>query len=263
MRKGIVTIFFIFLAFSRCQAETIKFLIEGSPYCIRRDLVIKEGDIFTVEPGVVIEMAKDASIIVEGRIDISGYPKGGEVIFKAVGPPQNYHKGFWHGIIIKSKEKNVIQYAVIQHSKIGIKLVKGSCANLSNNIITQNKTGIRAEGAKELFIARNSFLGNFTDIELYNTASIIKNNFFQGSLIAIKLNAAYPQIKDNYFKQVYKTALEADNGRDFHCGENWWGSANAEKIQDLISQKGKGRVNFEPFLEKAPDLKEAGVDLKE
>ena len=263
MRKGIVAIFFIFLAFSRCQAETIKFLIEDSPYCIRRDLVIEEGDIFTAEPGVVIEMAKDASIIVEGRIDISGYPKGGEVIFKAVGPPQNYHKGFWHGIIIKSKEKNLIQYAVIQHSKIGIKLAKGSCANLSNNIITQNKTGIRAEGAKELFIARNTFLGNFTDIELYNTAGIIKNNFFQGSLIAIKLNAAYPQIKDNYFKQVYKTALEADNGRDFHCGENWWGSANTEKIQDLISQKGKGRVNFEPFLEKAPDLKEAGVDLKE
>lgn len=88
MRKSIIVIFlfmslFSLAALSCCRAETIGFLIEDSPYYIRQNLVIKEGQTFTAEPGVVIEMAKDARIIVEGRIDISGYPKGGEIVFKA------------------------------------------------------------------------------------------------------------------------------------------------------------------------------------
>jgi hypothetical protein len=63
---------------------------------------VKKWDTFTVESGVVIELAKDASVIIEGRINIAGYPRGGEVIFKAVDPSQNYNKGFWQGVIIHS-----------------------------------------------------------------------------------------------------------------------------------------------------------------
>ncbi|HEC68777.1 MAG TPA: hypothetical protein ENI31_00595 [Candidatus Omnitrophica bacterium] len=266
MRKGIIAIFLFTglfsLAFSRSQAETIKFLIEDSPYYVRQDLVIKEEQTFTVEPGVVIEMAKGAGIIIEGRIDISGYPRGGEVIFKAVGPPQNYHKGFWRGIIIKSKEKNAIQYAVIQHSKIGIELAKGSCVNLNNNIITQNKTGIRAEGVKEFSIVRNSFLGNFIDIEIIDSAGSVEKNYFEGSLTCLRLKQGYPRIQRNFFKQAYKNIIESYNESELQAGENWWGSADEELIKNRISQRGKGKFIFKPYLLEPPDLKEVGVDLK-
>lgn len=185
MRKNIIGIFLFmimsifFLILSCSHAETIRFVIEDSPYYVHKDMVIKEGQTFTAEPGVAIEMAKDASIIIEGRIDISGYPRGGEVIFKAVGPSENYHKGFWKGIIIKSKEKNIISYMVIQHSKIAIEITGGSSADITNNIITQNKTGIKAEGVKELSVVRNSFLGNFTDIEIIDSTGSITRNFFR------------------------------------------------------------------------------------
>ena len=87
MRKSIILIFlfvsFFFLNSTFCRAKEVTFTIENSPYCIQRSLVIKQNDTFTAEPGVVIEMGKNASIVVDGKIDISGYPKGGEVIFKA------------------------------------------------------------------------------------------------------------------------------------------------------------------------------------
>ena len=265
MRRILILIFFggtFSLNLPYSQAETIKFLIEDSPYYVRQDLVIKEGQTFTVEPGVVIEMAKEAGIIIEGRIDISGYPKGGEVIFKAEGPPQNYHKGFWRGIIIKSKEKNVIQYAVIQHSKIGIELAKGSCANLTNNIITQNKTGIRAEGVKEFSIVRNSFLGNFIDIEIIDSAGSVEKNYFEDSLTALILKEGYPRIQKNFFKQVYKNLVECYNAKYLPAGENFWGSADEEEIKARIFQGGRGFFIFKPYLLEPPDLKEVGVDLK-
>lgn len=244
---GSIFMALFFLALSNCQAETIEFLIENSPYYVQKDLLIKEGETFTVEPGVVIEMAKDTSIIIEGRIDIAGYPKGGEVIFKAVGPFQNYNKGFWKAIIIKSKEKNVINYCVIQHAKTGIEVSRDSSADITNNIITQNKTGIKAEGVKVLSIAQNSFLGNFSDIELTGTTGLITRNFFQGSLVGIRLNDAYPKIENNYFKQIHKYAVVSGNRKDIQLGENWWGCAEIEKIKGLISLEGKGKINFEPF----------------
>lgn len=260
MLRGLIFMALFFLAFSNCRAEAIKFVVEDSPYYVQENLIIKEKEALTIEPGVVIEMAKDASIIIEGRIDIAGYPKGGEVIFKAVGPYQNYNKGFWKGIIIKSKEKNTIKYAVIQHSKIGIELIDDSSVNIINNIITQNKTGIRAEGVKELYIAQNSFLSNFIDIEARDSAGLVERNHFEGSLIALSLKEGYPRIQKNSFKQAHKKMVECYNEKDLLAGENFWGSAEEEIIKGRILQDGKGRFIFKPFLKEPPDLGKAESD---
>lgn len=259
---GSIFMALIFLALSNCRAEAIEFLTEDSPYYVHQDLIIKEGQTFTAEPGVLIEIAKDAGIIIEGRIDIAGYPKGGEVIFKAVGPFQNYNKGFWKGIIIKSKEKNVIQYAVIQHSKIGIEITKDSSVNITNNIITQNKTGMKAARAKELSIVRNSFLGNFIDIEIEDSAGLVERNYFEGSLTALRLTEGYPRIKGNLFKQAFKNTVESYNEKELLAGENFWGSGEEEEIKSRIFQSRKGKFIFKPFLKEPPDLSKAGVDLE-
>jgi hypothetical protein len=252
-----------FLILPCCWAETIAFLIEDSPYYVGQDLVIEKDQTFTAEPGVVIEIAKNVGIIVKGRINICGYPKNGAIIFKARGPHRNYHKGFWQGIVIKSGEKNSISYAVIQHSKVGIEAAKGSSVDITNNIITQNKTGVKAEGPGEFFIARNSFLGNFTDIEIADSAGSITRNFFQGSLIGIKLSQAYPKIENNYFKELHKYAVVSSNERALRLDKNWWGSADKEKIQGLIFEEGEGKINFEPFLREPPGLgEESSLDLK-
>lgn len=255
--RGLIFMVLFFLALSNCQAETIKFVVENSPYYIQKGLLVKKGDTFTVEPGVVIEMAKDASLIVEGKIDITGYFMGGEVIFKAVGPSGNYHKGFWKGIVIKSKEKNIIKYAVIQHSKIGIELVKGASANIANNIITQNKSGIKAVGVKELSIVGNSFLGNFIDIEATGSAGLLEKNYFEGSLTALSLKESYPRIQKNTFKQAHKNLVECYNEKDLLAGENFWGSADEIVIQGQMLQGGKGKFIFKPFLKEPPDLAKA------
>lgn len=258
MRKGIIAVILFlalfFLALPCSRADTIVFSIEGSPYYIQEDLIIKKGEALIAEPGAVIEMAKGAGIIIEGRLDISGYPKGSEVIFKSVGPHENYRKGFWKGIVIKSKEKNRINCAVIQHSNIGIEALKGSSVDITRNIITQNKTGIRAEEAEKISVAGNSFLNNFTDIEIAGRAGPITGNFFEGSLTGIALKQAYPKIEGNYFKQLHKYALVSHNARGLKLGENWWGCVDREKIGGLISSEGKGGVDFEPFLKKPPDL---------
>lgn len=261
--RELIFLFLFFLAYPYSYGRQIKLTVDNSPYYIPQRFVVKEADTLTAEPGVVIEMGKDASLIVEGKIDICGYPKGGEVIFKAARPYQNYHKGYWSGIIIKSPRKNRLNYVVVQHARTGIELEEGASAEIANNIITQNKSGLKAKGAKELIVRRNSFLGNFTDIELENTSAKIANNFFQGSLVGIKLDEAYPKIEGNYFKKVYKYALAADNEKELKLGKNWWGYGDKEEIKHLISQEGKGAIYFEPFLEKAPDLTEVGVDLKE
>jgi|GEM_PF-1219964 len=267
MRRNAIVIFLfviLFLLFSfYCQAEVIELVVEDSPYYIFKDLIIKEGQTFIIEPCVVINVAKNANMTIRGRIKASGYPRGGEVIFKAIGPHQNYHKGFWQGIIIESNQENIIEYTVIQHAKTGIEVRPGACANIINNIITQNKTGIITQQADKLSITRNSFLGNFSDIVLQETEGAVESNFFQGSLKAITLKESYPDISNNYFKQLRNSAIESYNKHNFRLGENWWGSADREEIKTLIIQKGGGRIIFEPFLEKMPDLRKAGVDLKE
>jgi hypothetical protein len=259
-KKIIFTLIFISIAFVG-RAEEIKFLTENSPYYIKEDLVIEEGQTFTVEPGVVIEAGRGVSIVVKGKIDISGYPQGGEVIFKAVGPSQNYNKGFWQGIVTESKEDNFIQYAVIQHSYTGIEVAKGAFLELNGNIITQNKIGIKANAAGVLSVRQNSFLNNFTDIELRNSQGKINDNFFQGSLIGIQLSRAYPEIKNNYFKQFHMYAVKTDNSKDQDLGGNFWGYTDKEKIQAIILEQGKGKVIFEPFLEKRPgqDTEDCGL----
>jgi hypothetical protein len=266
MRKSIIVIFLFaslsFLALPCWGAETIAFVIEDSPYYLHQDLVIKEGEIFTAEPGVVIEMAKDASIIVEGRIDISGYPKGGEIVFKAQEPAQNYHKGFWKGIIIKSKQRNLISYCVIQHAKVGIEVKSDSSVNITSNIVTQNKTGIKAEEVKELSIVRNNFLSNFIDIELADSTGSIERNYFVGSLTCLRLKQGYPRIQRNFFKQAYKNIIESYNESELSAGRNFWGSADEELIKNRIFQGGKGKFIFKPYLLEPPDLRQVGVDLK-
>ena len=268
MRKTTITLFFIIsllllsVLYTRAE-EKIEFLVENTPYHITGDFIIKKGQILFIEPGVHINMAKDTSIIVEGSINLSGYPRGGEVIFRAMGRPANYHKGFWRGIIIKSNEDNIINYAVIQHALVSIEMKPGSFAKITNNIITQNKTGLKIEGLKKVSVKRNNFLSNFTDLELINSEGFIESNFFQNSLTNIKLNEAYPKIEGNFFKQAFKNLLESGNNKNLQVGKNWWGCADKEKIKALIIEKGKGKIQFEPFSEKPLDLKEVGVDLKE
>ncbi|MGA1865530.1 MAG: right-handed parallel beta-helix repeat-containing protein [bacterium] len=257
----LIGIFPLYLPCSR--AETIEFVIEKSPYLIYSDLIIKEGETLTIEPGVIVELANDTGIIVKGSIDISGYPNGGEVIFKAQGPYQNFHKGYWKGVIIKSKKDNILTYSVIQHAKIGIKIEEGGYIKINNNMITQNKVGIRAEKISDSSIHRNSFYDNFVDIEFINSSGEISNNFFQNSPVNINLKNSYPKIKDNYFKQIHKHVIESYNKKNLQLGENWWGFTEILKIKTLILEKGKGKINFEPFLEKPLDLTKVGVDLKE
>jgi hypothetical protein len=254
MRKGLIAIFFIFLALSICHAEAIEFVIENSPYYVQKDLLVKKEDTLVVEPGVVIEMAKDASVIIEGRVNIAGYPRGGEVIFKAARPYQNYHKGFWQGVVIASNQENTIEYAVVQHAKIGIEIKTGASAEIRNNIITQNKTGIRAEGAKKLSIMQNSFLGNFIDIEMEDTAGLLDRNYFEGSLTALILKQGYPLIEKNNFKQVHKNLVECYNEDDLFASENFWACGQEEEIKKRILQGGKGEFIFKPFSKELFDL---------
>ena len=244
-------------------ARAVELVVENSPYTVTGQLIIKKGDVLSAEPGVVLEMGKDAEIVIEGRVDISGYPKGGEVVFKVQGPSGNAHKGFWKGIVVKSRENNLINYAVIQHAKTGITVERGASVKIRNNIITQNKRGIKAGDVQDLSIVRNSFLGNFTDIEMKESHGNVEKNCFQGSLICLKLLESYPQVEGNYFKQAHKCIMEFNNDSDLTITENWWGRGDREGIKGLISLSGKGTVHFDSFLKEPLLREEVGADLAE
>jgi len=115
---------------------------------------------------------------------------------------------------------------------------------------------------KEFSIVRNSFLGNFIDIEIIDSAGSVEKNYFEGSLTCLRLKQGYPRIQRNFFKQAYKNMIESYNESELQAGENWWGSADEEVIKNRISQRGKGKFIFKPYLLEPPDLKEVGVDLK-
>lgn len=270
MRKVIIAIFLIaFFCFNLSfsaddtniaqDSDEIYLAIENSPYIVYKDLIIKEGQTLSADPGVVIEVVKDISIIVEGRINLVGYPLGGQIVFKPVSPHQNYHKGFWNGIIIKSKDNNVITYAVIQHAKTGITLESGCVADISKNVITQNKTGMNIKDVKDFSVVRNTFASNFIDVECNDSNGLIEKNSFTGSLTSIKLTESYPMMRNNYFDKIYKYILESDNKKDLQLGENWWGTDDEEQIKKTISLEGKGDINFVPYLNKAPDLSDVGM----
>jgi hypothetical protein len=101
---------------------------------------------------------------------------------------------------------------------------------------------------------RNSFLGNFIDIEIADSVDLVEKNYFDGSLTYLKLRRGYPRIQGNFFKQAYKNLIESYNEKDLSTGKNFWGSADEEEIKGRIFQSGKGKFIFEPFLKEPPDV---------
>jgi len=47
--------------------------------------------------------------------------------------------------------------------------------------------------------------------------------------------------------------IESYNEKELLSVENFWGSANEEEIKSRISQNGKGKFIFKPFLKEPPD----------
>jgi len=101
---------------------------------------------------------------------------------------------------------------------------------------------------------QNSFLGNFIDIEMEDTAGLLERNYFEGSLTALILKQGYPRIQKNNFKQVHKNLVECYNEDDLFASENFWACGQEEEIKKRILQGGKGEFIFKPFSKELFDL---------
>ncbi len=217
----------------------------SSPYCIRNSfLTVKEGEILTIEPGVVIKFDKNAGLNIKGELIANGLP-GQYIIFTSYndnekggnieGSNGDPKYGDWGAIIISGGGILWMDYAIINYTGY----YKGTCAhdvciaammitfqtpgaivanngkaNINNSTISNNNTGIEIKGDKsEVYIHNSTIKNNYSGIKVINGNSIINitNSIIKNHRIGIKVIKGNPDFKisnsrifDNHFSSSIK-----------------------------------------------------------
>ena len=125
----------------------------GSPYIIKTDTIITEGNTVTIEAGVEIKFEKDTSLEVNGNIQVLGTLNNPVIFTSNMGSP---YIGNWEGIILKNSS-NRLEYFYILYSEHGLKLHESS-----NNIISNGEMDYVENNGITLIRSDNNNIDNIT-----------------------------------------------------------------------------------------------------
>ncbi len=227
-----------------------------------------------------------AEIIVRGKIIAQGTKKD-PIVFTSA--ERDAGAADWGAINLLGSKGNIIEYvkvlcayngihahgsdALISHSEfmkngVAISFKKEfeypevpwfgeeSRLVITHNLIHKNKGGIgfRKAGATISYneIRDNKFFGiwpkeDSTGIISYNDIQENKKNIFLYQVTGVLI-----QFNNIYNAKDYNIAVAEEQDADIYVGNNWWGTINKQKIEELVYDKMDdeevGRVLYEPIL---------------
>jgi len=166
-------------------------------YQVIGDIVVQEGETWTINPGAELVFLADYSFTVNGAVQMNGTNEQRVIIRSADG-----ELGDWSGIEITelSNGTSVIDNAVIQNAEIGVRVV-GTNADIRNcDIVRYSATGIsyesnanrslRADGTiSNNLINRQDESGRYGNgIYIINSSPHIQGNTIQGNGMGVFVN---------------------------------------------------------------------------
>ena len=230
-----------------------------------------------------------AELIIRGRLIAKGTKKD-HLVFMSV--ETDARPGDWGAINFLGSEDNIIEYARILNGYNGIH-AHGSSVRVAHNEFVRNGVGVSFKAEEEtpevpwfgkrstLTITDNLFANNKGGIGFRNSdAEISHNEIIDNKFFGIwakeksKARVTYNEITGNkkglYLYQAQGVIFEFNNiydNRDYNIAmaeaqdfpveapNNWFGTKNRTKIDELIFDKKKdaelGEVRIEPILTKA------------
>ena len=228
----------------------------------------------------------EAELIIRGKLIAKGTPEQMIVFTSAEMTPR---AADWGAINFLGSEGNQIEYVKIYCAYNGIH-AHGSSVDVSHSEFARNGVGISFKKEEEtldapwfgkgskLKISHNVFSGNKGGIGFRNSSAEIthneikENKFFgiwakEDSDALIKFNEVTDNQKGIYLYQAQNLKLEYNNiynnrtydiaiaeAQDFpvKAANNWFGTTNQDKIQEMIFDKNAdpelAEIEFKPFL---------------
>ncbi len=230
----------------------------------------------------------EAELIIRGKLIAKGTPEQMIVFTSAEMTPR---AADWGAINFLGSEGNQIEYVKIYCAYNGIH-AHGSSVDVSHSEFARNGVGISFKKEEEtpdapwfgkgskLKISHNVFSGNKGGIGFRNSSAEIthneikENKFFgiwakEDSDALVKYNEVTDNQKGIYLYQAQNLRLEYNNiynnrtydiaiaeAQDFpvNAANNWFGTTNQDKIQEMIFDKNAdpelAEIEFKPFLKK-------------
>ena len=228
----------------------------------------------------------EAELIIRGKLIAKGTPEQMIVFTSAEMTPR---AADWGAINFLGSEGNQIEYVKIYCAYNGIH-AHGSSVDVSHSEFARNGVGISFKKEEEtpdapwfgkgskLKISHNVFSGNKGGIGFRNSSAEIthneikENKFFgiwakEDSDALVKYNEVTDNQKGIYLYQAQNLRLEYNNiynnrtydiaiaeAQDFpvNAANNWFGTTNQDKIQEMIFDKNAdpelAEIEFKPFL---------------
>lgn len=187
-------------------------------YIVKEGFTIPRGLTLTIEPETRIIFDENASLVVNGKININA--KSAPVEFISLNDKK------WKGILIENAEAGISGF-LIKNAMTGITL-SSSEGRLENGIITGCDRGVLISGVPAPVIQNLTISGNNTGIELLKTSSrIFSSNIFQNET-GIKINGFSGEIKDN---NIFDNAVNLSSETPVKVDKNFFGSINIDEMR--------------------------------
>jgi parallel beta-helix repeat protein len=258
--------------------SNITLRLKESPFIIREDIYFFKGATLTIESGVEIKLINYAAIIINGGVLNARGTNEKTIKFTTGNNPPSKSLWDWGGIRIVNNDNSVIEYALIEYSEVGIRIVNASpiisycnfsCIKDYGIWITENsspvisnctisgikKHGIWVEESSNPLIIFNLItncsrdIGTHSGIDVYFTSSatIKYNKIFDNGLWEISCNSNSTIISYNtiLINKWGKTIVNSGDDNILNAEYNYWGTTNMDEIKSSIG----GDVDFNPWLD--------------
>ncbi len=244
----------------------------GGTVYLKGQNVVKRGTTLTILPGTVVKFLwsdEDGDNIGDGELTVEGdlIAKGTKdkpILFTS-GQEHPKPKD-WTFVQLSVSKKSDVEYCIFEYAFSGLQ-VHYSTASVKNCVFRNNFEGMRFS-TTDVMIERNDFLNNAFGIryESHGSRTTVAYNRFKGNgqaFFPVQKSDPIVKIHDNNIEgcKEYAVKLGVNQKEDLDYTDNWWGTADAARIDAGIYDHSKddtlGQVKYVPFL-KEP-VKDCGV----
>lgn len=198
--------------------EIKKDTVLSGVYIVKDAFTVPKGLSLIIEPETRIMFDENASVIVFGKIVVSG--KESPVEFISSGEKK------WKGIIVDGGNIMINGFR-IKNADVGLS-AKNSEGVVENGVITDNDTGISISGTPSITVKNSAISGNKKGIELIKTdAKIIMSSIFQNEA-GVTINGFSGDIKDN---NIFDNTLNISSESIVKIDPNYLGSVNTDEMK--------------------------------
>ena len=219
--------------------------LNGSPYYIYGDIYIRDGATLTIEAGVEVRFVEihgdggyedGAELVVRNGTLISEGTTAMPVVFTSAN--QLKRRGDWGAIVVEGNNQYVLDGAVIEYAKNGLRLASTTPTSASRSSVSR---------AIIHWCSNNGVFANCSTANFYHISILENDNAGIKTAGPCAVSARYSDLYNNGMYNFYN-----GSGSNVDATEVWWGTTSPGLIELRIYDKqdnpSMGTVDYTPYL---------------